>query len=267
MCYFSFIYHSVMSSITVTLSGNSSILEAEFFPPITLDKKFQYECGLVDLKTFNSIPNVDETNNSFSFGIERGKTDEQSEYNEKQFIQFNDSCYKRKNIFLPTGSYEIIDIFNYIKTSLKTIEPLDFSVHLNKNTLKCQIRSNLLIDFTQSNTIGSVLGYSSRLLEPNKMHESDNRIDINRINTIRVECSIITNSYFNNESVHTLHEFYPQVEAGYKIVESPLNVIYLPVTVHTIHTLSLKFVDQNNRLINFRGEDIVTRLHIRRVRS
>lgn len=256
-----------MSSITVTLSGNSSILEADFFPPITLDNKFQYECGLIDLKTFNCIPNVDETNNCFSFGMQHGKMDVQSENNEINLIAFDVSCYKRNDIYLPTGTYEIEDIFNFIKSTFPTDKSPEIIMRVNKNTLKCEIWSNLLIDFTQSNSIGSILGFSSRILEPRKMHESDIRIEINRINTIRVECSIITNSYFNNESVHTLHEFYPKVEAGYKIVESPLNVIYLPVTVGTIHTISLKFVDQKNRLIDFRGEEIVSRLHIRRVRN
>lgn len=256
-----------MSSITVTLSGNSSTLEADFFPPITLDDKFQYECGLIDLKTFNCIPNVDDTNNCFSFEIDHGKFDVQSESSEINAMVFDAECCKKNNIYIPTGSYEVEDIFNFIKSKLESVESSDLFMRVNKNTLKCEIQSNFLIDFTQSNSIGSLLGFSSRILEPSKLHESDTRIEINRINTIRVECSIITNSYFNNESVHTLHEFYPKVEAGYKIVESPLNVIYLPVTVGTIHTISLKFVDQNNRLINFRGEEIVSRLHIRRVRN
>lgn len=236
-----------MSSVTVTLSGNSSTLEADFFPPITLNDKYQYECGLVDFQTFNCIPNVDETNNSIVFCVPDHSSDVFT------------------NILIPTGSYEIVDIFNFLKSQLD--DRIKFELRINKNTLKCEIQCSVMIDFTQPNTIGGLLGFSACELSANKWHISDGRVEINRINTIRVECSIITSSYFNNESVHTLHEFFPNVEAGYKIVETPQNVIYLPITVATIHTISLRFIDQNSRLIDFRGENIVTRLHIRRVRN
>lgn len=232
-----------MTSVTITLSGNNSVLEADFFPPITLDSQFQYECGLIDFQTFNCIPNVDETNNIFVYNSE-------SESNV---------------ISLPIGSYEIEDIYQFIRSQLD--DDVLFDILLNKNTLKCEIRSGVTIDFTQENSIGGLLGFSERMLEADKTHISDKPININRINTIRVECSIITGSFLNNDSVHTLHEFFPTVEAGYKISETPQNVIYLPVTVATLRNICVKFVDQNNHLINFRGENIVTLLHIRRVRN
>lgn len=58
-----------MSSITLTLTGNLSQLEAEYFPSIDLSDG-DYVCGLIDFQTFNSIPNVDETNDLFYFGHE-----------------------------------------------------------------------------------------------------------------------------------------------------------------------------------------------------
>lgn len=240
-----------MSSVTVTLSGNSSTLEADFFPPILLNDKYQYECGLVDFQTFNCIPSVDETNNSIVFCVP------------------DRLSYESINILLPTGSYEIVDIFNFVKSQLD--DRIKFELRINKNTLKCEIQSSVMIDTNQRNdkpnTIGGLLGFSACELSANRWHTSDRRVEINRINAIRVECSIITSSYFNNESVHTIHEFFPNVEAGYKIIETPQNVIYLPITVAAIHTISLRFIDQNSRLIDFRGENIVTRLHIRRVRN
>lgn len=44
-------------ALTITLSGNSSILTADYFPPIELVKHLDYVCGLVDFQTYNSIPN------------------------------------------------------------------------------------------------------------------------------------------------------------------------------------------------------------------
>lgn len=56
-----------MSAITLTLAGNSSELQAEYFPAIDLSDG-DYVCGLVNFQTINSIPNVDESNNLFYYG-------------------------------------------------------------------------------------------------------------------------------------------------------------------------------------------------------
>lgn len=54
------------SIVTVTLSGHTSQLHAVYFPPIDLSDE-DYVCGLVDLQTFNAIPNIDQTNNLFHY--------------------------------------------------------------------------------------------------------------------------------------------------------------------------------------------------------
>lgn len=78
------------------------------------------------------------------------------------------------------------------------------------------------------------------------------------------ECNLIKGSYLNEQPSHTIHEFSPIVPPGYKIIEAPHNVIYFPVTVKSIHNISLSIIDQKNRLINFRGETITLRLHIKK---
>lgn len=239
-----------MTSITLTLSGDSSLLEAEYFPPIELDERYQYECGLVDFQTFNCIPNVDEENNKIVFrGIYKESEKESSSF----------------EITIPTGSWEISDIAAFIRSRLP--QNVICSLYVHKNTLKCEVKSNVEIDFTCKNTIGPLLGYSAQKLKPNTMHVSDRPIDILRVNAIRVECSIIAGSYFNSDSGHTIHEFFPSAQSGYKITETPNNVIYLPVTVKSIRNVSVSIIDQKNRIINFRGENIVVRLHVRKVRT
>ena len=42
-----------------------STLEAQYFPPIELSPNKNYALGLVELLTFNSIPNIDSNNNMF----------------------------------------------------------------------------------------------------------------------------------------------------------------------------------------------------------
>ena len=80
------IRHSNMS-LTLTLTGNTSDLIVEYFPPIDLST--DYICGLIDFHTYNSIPNIDQRNN---------------------LIHVGDLIVK-----IPDGSYEIDDIISILQ--------------------------------------------------------------------------------------------------------------------------------------------------------
>lgn len=107
------------------------------------------------------------------------------------------------------------------------------------------------------------MGFTKRKLIPGIKHESDTPVNILKVNSIRIECNIITNAFINNERVHTIHEFFPNVAPGYKIIELPNSIIYLPVTIPSIDTITIKIVDQNGDLVNFRDEKFLIRLHLR----
>lgn len=225
-------------ALTLTLSGNTSILNVDYFPPIELSKNYEYVCGLVDFQTYNSIPNVDNSNNLFHIGDE--------------------------TIEIPIGSYEIDDIANYIASDLRNRKKdYQVSIWANNNTLKSMISSNVSIYLDKERSIGSLLGFSQRKLPENELHMSDLNINIIKVNAIRIECNIVTGAYINNVHAHTIHEFSTVVGPGYKIVEVPRNVIYLPVNVKQITSVTLKIVDQDDDLINFRGETITARLHLK----
>ncbi|KAL6255604.1 hypothetical protein P5V15_012852 [Pogonomyrmex californicus] len=57
---------SIMS-LTLTLSGMSSILAANYSPAIDFSDD-DYELGLIHLETYHTIPNVNVSNNKFYFG-------------------------------------------------------------------------------------------------------------------------------------------------------------------------------------------------------
>lgn len=274
-----------MSSLTLTLSGNSSCLTTDYYPPIELDDG-EYVCGLIDFQTYNTIPNVDISNNCFHYAY--GKPlDIENDSNiviegdgsflnsissgmqtvdgvKLPVLQYDSHFYDINVIEIPVGSYEIDDIYDILKKTFDSYN-IQFDLRINKNTLKCQLICSQPIDFTRKNTIGTLLGFSSQILKPNIIHESDLSIDIFRVNALRLECNITTGAYMNNMPVHTIHEFYPNVPPGYKIIEVPRNVIYLPVAVRTIRTLNIYIVDQNNNLVNFCGENITIRIHIKKI--
>lgn len=270
-----------MASIALTLSANSPHLQAQYFPTIDLSDG-EYVCGLIDFQTFNSIPNVDETNNLFHYGFENlkkaGTNAEKSNLGyegednniganlESKPQQVSNLKKKRPltHIEIPTGSYELSDLNMYIQRALN--KNVAFNLNANKNTLQCEILCSQPINFSKPNSIGPLLGFRrNEILKENTLHESSSPADILKVNVIRIECDIIKGAFFNNQPSHTIHEFSPRVPPGYKIIEVPQNVIYFPVTVKSIQALNLSVIDQRNRLINFRGETITIRLHIKKI--
>lgn len=228
------------TSLTLTLSGESSILESYYFPPIELSPRKVYALGLIDLLTFNSIANIDNIRNQIKIG---------------------DQVIK-----LPTGSYEIADINSYIQEVLEG-SSIKFSLTANVITLKSEINCNKVVDFKIKRSIAPLLGFPQLTLEANQSHISSSPVKILKFNVLRVECNITTGAYINNQKVHTIHEFFPSVPPGYKIIEVPSKVIYQPICVSSISHIQLKIVDENGDLINFRGETITVRLHIKTLKQ
>ena len=191
-------------TLTISLSSASSILEAQFFPPIELSPDKNYVLGLVELLTFNTIPNIDEKNKFYIF-------------------------YDTKPIVIPPGSYEIDDIDKLLKKRLSS-RNIDLTLKANNNTLRSSIKCSHKIDFRPIDSIGFILGFTPRTLEPNVTHHSELPIRILKVNCLRVECNITTGAYSNGEKVHTIHEFFPAVPPGFKTIEILRQVIYLPVS-------------------------------------
>lgn len=231
-----------MSSFTVSLTGNTSKLSCVFFPEIVLDEKYNYSCGLLDLTTYHSIPNITDRNNKLYYA--------NGEY-------FN-------IIEVPVGCYEAEDVLNYIKSEL-SILGISFEFIVNKNTLKTTIVCEREISCEGSESIHGVFGFRVPTIPAKTKLESDDVIKISKLNVIRVECNIVSGAYVNGGPCHSIYEFASnKVDVGYKIVEQPKNVIYMPVTPKRINYIDISIVDQDGNLIDFRGEDITCRIHIKR---
>lgn len=291
-----------MSSLTLVLSGNSSALRADYFPPIELDHRSDYECCLVDFHTYNTIPNVNENNNKIYVDFHSKFNLEPKDFNtDTEFKKHIDSLLKSKKKWthaskqklqwfyhladfhqgmggdmslaystetvyeLPIGTYEIEEIITALSYKLDSVH-----IEYDKNTSKASITiedENVSIDFTKPDTLRNILGFGSVVLEPKKIHVGEYQINITTINAIRIECNLATGSFINEKSCHAIHEFYPDVGSGYKIVEVPKNLIYLPIVERTIRTLHFDIVDQDGNLVDFRGETITCRIHIRKVQT
>ena len=232
-------------SFIISVSGSNSNLKATFFPPIELNPEKNYVIGFCSLHTWNSIPNIYSKNNSIDF-------------------KYGDTS--KKTITLPIGTYELDDLAEQLRI-LCAREGIHFSLIGNENTLKCTIRSeNYDIDFKEGkNSIRDLLGFEPDVYRKGISHVAQNILRIFHVNTIKVECSIASGSFFNDRSVHTLHEFFPKCPATYKIIEDVNQIIYIPITDNkkSIDHIEFTLVDQNGDLVDFRNETICLRAHIK----
>ena len=54
---------------------------------------------------------------------------------------------------------------------------------------------------------------------------------------------------------------------GYKIIGNPLNLLYLPITADTIHSITIWLTDQNGNELNLRRENLSMRFHLREIKK
>ena len=93
------------TSFQVIVSGNQSSFNTLFNPKIELDRNKVYEIALVNLETYYSFPNIDDSNNVFVYSHDQGVT--------------------WTKIKIPTGSYEIDDLNNTIRFEMEKVGHYD----------------------------------------------------------------------------------------------------------------------------------------------
>ena len=90
-------------------------------------------------------------------------------------------------------------------------------------------------------------------------------VNILTINSILVNIDIISGRYVNGSTQPTIFSFFSDVSPGYKIIENPHNLLYLPITSDTIHSITIWLREQNGNELNLRGENLSMRLHMREI--
>ena len=236
------------TSFQIIVSDNETSFNTRFNPKIELDRDKVYEIALVNLETYYSFLNIDESNNIFVYSPDNGN-----------------SWVKIK---IPEGSYEIDDINNTVQQEMKKRghynsinEDYHINIFANSNTLKSVLilEKDYQVDFNQQNSLAKVLGFTGAKYTEG-FHESENVVDILSINSILVNIDIISGSYVNGATKNTIYS------SGYKIIESPVNLVYLPITLDTIDSLNVTIMDQDDHLLNLRNEKLTIRFHIREAR-
>ena len=243
----------------ITISGTSSRLFTRFNPSIVLDPAVnsEYEIALYRLETFYTFPNINEKNNTLRISVDRGKN----------WIDLK----------IPVGCYNITGINEALQLLLGGVkknfvqekkQPY-FVLSGNINTSKCVLEitsDTTIVDFDIKNSIRSILGFEAKKYTGGKRYESENKINIIRVHSILVHCDIINSSRVNGTLAPVLYNFSPNVSPAEQIVFQPNHLIYVPLSLSTISSMTSWITDQEGRVLDLGGEQLTLAFHIRKRR-
>src|SRR5215510_586683 len=175
-----------MSQRTLILNGNTPSFTTNVCPAIQLERDIKYEAALLSTDMYYSFQNITDENNNFIYSSDDGNT--------------------WKAITLDMGSYELQAINDEISRHM--INNQDYNMDTNESyinitanlsKLKAIIQishADFKIDFSKANSIGSTLGFNKTIIS-HGYNESQNIVDIMKINSILVHADIISGGYLN----------------------------------------------------------------------
>ena len=243
----------------ITISGTNSRLFTRFNPPMELDPSANsgYEIALCRLETFYTFHNIDEKNNALRVSIDRGQ-----------------NWFDLK---IPVGCYDITGInealqllVGEVKKDVVQEKKQPYIVLTgNKNTSKVvlEIASNTtIVNFDVKNSIRNVLGFEAKKYVGGKRYESENKINIIRVHSILVHCDISNSSRVNGMPAPVIYNFSPNVSPAEKIVCQPKHLMYVPLSLSVISSMTAWITDQEGRTLDLHGERLTLAFHIRKRR-
>ena len=237
------------------VTGKGLRLRTNFNPPIEFEPTSTgYEIALLRVETYFSFPNINSSNNRLRISIDRGK--------------------KWNEIEIPTGCYDIDSINDAVQSFMVEIygereREKRVIFYPNKNTLKCvlEIRDTFtMVDFKIENSLRTVLGFNAKRYKKKGKFESENIVNILNVNSILVHCDIVAASRLNGIEAPVIYSFFPDVSPGQKIISQPKHLIYLPLTMSFISSMTSWMTDQNQTPLNLQGEELTLTYHIRKRR-
>ena len=119
------------------------------------------------------------------------------------------------------------------------------------------------VSFDTPNSLANVLGFKQDIVYGVGRHASEKLGNIMSVNSILVHCNFIHSLYMRGQQAPVVYNFFPNTAPRQKILEAPHNLIYLPVTVDVISTLSVCLTDQDGEHLDLRGEKLTMRFHLR----
>ena len=231
--------NKLSSKFSTTIKANSTTSDFNIrFPiPLVLDSTLNYELGLLWFSTYNAIYNIGAY--KFEYSVD-GKDTES---------------------MLTPGAYEIPEIGIELKSLTGKDIVLEPKISLHKCILKTK---GVYIKFSKE--LADVLGFNANHICRPGDKTGERLVNINNVSDINIECDLIQGCYNNGVSSNLLYSFPSNtVPSGYKLTERMNPPIYIPINRKQISNIHIRIVDQNDKTIDFNGENISMYLHLRQV--
>jgi hypothetical protein len=240
----------------LVISDSKSRMYTRYDPPMEfLASNAGYEMALYRLETYFSFPNINSSNNCIRISIDSGKN--------------------WLDLKIPIGSYNIDGINEALqrllpeKSNDANIKKTYVVLSGNKCTLKCELeimKDSTIVDFDVENSVQSVLGFEKKKYKGGKRYESENKVNILNVDPILLHCDVIKPSRVNGVLKPIIYIFFPNVSPGEKIVNEPQHLIYVPLTMDIISSMTVWVTDQDQNLLDLRGQQLTLTFHIRKRR-
>lgn len=245
-----------MKSFQISLTDTNSEIIREYNPD-GIQLNGPYEVGLKHFVFWNTIYNITEENNTLALGEMR-----EPDPNTNDILPYNLHI-----VTISPGYYELDEIIKHLKDD-PLIKTSKTTIEIVKQYLKIKIKSTFQIDFTRENSIGKVLGFSKQLIPSNKATLSDLPINIFSINTVKVHCNLVCSNIEDlKRNTNVVYDCPLDLDKiGGKVIKEPNPICYFYVNADIIYELVIKITDQDNKLIDFHGEEINLTLDFRPIK-
>lgn len=92
--------------------------------------------------------------------------------------------------------------------------------------------------------------------------------EIKNLNSLHIDCDIISNSYINGVHSHRIHQFATSAShaKGETFVEIPKHLNYFPVNSKRLPSIRISIIDNEGKQVKISGE-IICRINIKRADS
>ena len=244
---------------TLTFRMIRSTEKFNFSEPILNTTKL----GLINLSVYNSLFNVNRSNNQFLYSstvIDSEETSMEnlsSNSNSNSNYNSNTNSINSSNITsvlnynykgipllystITPGAYELTDIAELIK------EETDGNVITkpDKNTMKSRMEIKQgALSFDVENSIASLLGFRKLIYKKGK-YKSEKIVDIMGFSTITIHCIVISGVKDNGNNTDILYTFTLTEPQGYLINIIPTNILYQNVTKDRIEYIEFHVKDEH----------------------
>ena len=152
---------------------------------------------------------------------------------------------------LPDGSYNILEIQDYIEYIIKKHEtigenaPILIYANTINNRIVFKIKSGYKLELLSEETM-KLLGSTSSIIDADK--NSENVPKLENVEAVLVHCNLVNNSYQQHSRV--LFTLAPTKQYGQLISISPHSLVFLKTMNTEFSEIEIWFTDQNNHSVN-----------------